>query len=303
VITAVPGVRVGHWSDPQALTGCTVILPPPGTTGSVHVSGGAPATHETDAIAPGRRVQEIHAVLLTGGSAFGLGAANGVMRFLEERGIGHPTPFARVPIVPAAAIYDLLIGDPAVRPRPDDAYTACAAASETEEREGNVGAGMGATVGKGAGFENMSKGGLGMAAGAAGEIIVGALAVVNAVGDVVDSDGSVIAGARAAALEFPPPPGTNTTLGCVVTNAALTKEECARAAQMASAGLARAISPVHTMFDGDTVFLLATRTVPAPPEFGVEIVGRLAADALADAIRRGARAATDVAGVPARGHL
>jgi len=298
MITDVPGVRVGHWTDTEALTGCTVVLAPEGTTGSVVVPGGAPATRETDAIAPGRRVDEVNAILLTGGSAFGLGAANGVMRFLEEKGIGHPTPAGVVPIVPTAAIFDLLVGRADVRPGPDDAYAACATASETERREGNVGAGMGATVGKGAGFENMSKGGLGSASVRDGDLIVGALAVVNAVGDVIDDDGSVIAGARAEPLPLLPILRTNTTIACVATNAVLSKEECHRAAEMATAGLARAIRPVHTMFDGDVVFLLATRAVPS----FVEIVGRLAADVLADAVRRAVRAASDVAGIPARGH-
>jgi len=298
MITDVPGVRVGHWTDENNLTGCTVILPPDGTTGSVVVPGGAPATRETDAIAPGRRVDEVNAVLLTGGSAFGLGAANGVMRYLEERGVGHPTPAGVVPIVPTAAIFDLVVGNPAARPGPDQAYAACEAASGTETREGNIGAGMGATVGKGAGFENASKGGVGSASRRDGDLIVGALAVVNAVGDVVDDDGTVIAGARAEPLAFPPIPGTNTTIACIVTNAVMTKEECHRAAEMATAGLARAVRPVHTMFDGDVIFLLATRAVPS----FVEIVGRLAADVLADAVRRGVRAASDVAGIPARGY-
>ncbi|MGZ4141395.1 MAG: P1 family peptidase [Actinomycetota bacterium] len=298
MITAVPGVRVGHWTDERALTGCTVVLPPPGTTGSVVIPGGAPATHETDAIQPGRRVDEINAVLLTGGSAFGLGAANGVMRYLEERGIGHPTLAGVVPIVPAAAIFDLIVGDAAERPGPDEAYAACEAASADEAREGNVGAGTGATVGKGAGVENMSKGGLGGAARRHGDLVVGVIAVANAVGDVVDEDGTVIAGARAEPTGFPPVPGTNTTLACVATNAVLSKEECHRAAEMATAGLARAVRPVHTMFDGDVVFLLATRAIPS----FVEIVGRLAADALADAIRRAVRAATGVPGIPAMGH-
>jgi L-aminopeptidase/D-esterase-like protein len=298
MITDVPGVRVGHWTDEKALTGCTVLLPPPGTTGSVVVPGGAPATRETDAIAPGRRVDEINAILLTGGSAFGLGAANGVMRFLEEKGIGHATPAGVVPIVPTAAIFDLAVGRADVRPGPDEAYAACEAASDTETREGNVGAGMGATVGKGAGFENMSKGGLGSASLRDGDLVVGALAVVNAVGDVVDDDGSVIAGARAEPLPLLPILRTSTTIACVVTNAVMSKEECHRAAEMATGGLARAIRPVHTMFDGDVVFLLATRAVPS----FVEIVGRLAADVLADAVRRAARAASDVAGIPAHGH-
>jgi len=294
----VPGIRVGHWTDERALTGCTVILPPPGTTGSVVVPGGAPATRETDAIAPGRRVEEVNAVLLTGGSAYGLGAADGVMRFLEERGIGHATPAGVVPIVPAAAIFDLGFGDGAVRPGPGEAYAACEAASETENREGNVGVGMGATVGKLAGFEHMSKGGLGSASLRDGDLVVGALTVVNAVGDVIADDGTVLAGARAEPLPFPPIPGTNTTLACIATNGTLSKEECHRAAEMATAGLARAVRPVHTMFDGDVVFMLATRAVPS----FVEIVGRLAADVLADAIRRAVRAAESIPGIPALGH-
>jgi L-aminopeptidase/D-esterase-like protein len=298
MITDVPGVRVGHWTDPDALTGCTVVLPPAGTTGSVVVPGGAPATRETDAIAPGRRVDEIHGVLLTGGSAFGLGAANGVMRYLEERDVGHPTPAGVVPIVPTAAIFDLAFGSAKVRPGPEEAYAACEEASEHETREGNVGAGMGATVGKLAGFDKMSKGGVGSASARDGELIVGALAVANAVGDVIDDDGTVIAGARGEPLPYPPIPGTNTTISCIVTNAIMNKEECHRAAEMATAGLARAIRPVHTMFDGDVVFFLATRAVPS----SVEIVGRLAADVVTDAVRRAVRAASDIAGVPARGH-
>ncbi|HEV2685432.1 MAG TPA: P1 family peptidase [Actinomycetota bacterium] len=298
MIADVPGVRVGHWTNTEALTGCTVILMPNGTTGSVVVPGGAPATRETDAISPGRRVDEVNAVLLTGGSAFGLGAADGVMRYLEERGIGHPTPAGVVPIVPTAAIFDLGFGSSSVRPGPDEGYAACVAASEAEGREGNIGAGMGATVGKGAGFENASKGGVGNASARDGSLIVGAIAVVNAVGDIVDDDGRVIAGARAEPWPLPPILGTNTTIACIVSNAVMTKEECHRAAEMATAGLARAIRPVHTMFDGDVVFLLATRAVPSY----VEIVGRLAADVLAAAVRRAVRAASDVAGIPARGH-
>jgi L-aminopeptidase/D-esterase-like protein len=295
VITDVPGVRVGHWQDLQALTGCTVILPPPMTTGSVFIPGLAPATRETDAIAPGRRVQYVNAILLTGGSAFGLGAANGVMTFLEERDIGHQTPAGVVPIVPTAAIFDLLVGDAARRPTPDDAYQAClAAASET--LEGNVGVGAGATVGKAAGFENMSKGGLGTASVTVGDVVVGALVVVNAVGDVVEEDGTVIAGARGAPMQMPPP-GTATTLACVATNALLDKEECLAAATIAAQGLGRAIRPVHTMFDGDVVFMLATGAVAS----SVTDVGRAGADVIAHAVRRAVRAATSIDGVPALG--
>jgi L-aminopeptidase/D-esterase-like protein len=219
------------------------------------------------------------------------------MRYLEERGIGHVTPAGPVPIVPAAGIFDLAVGDASIRPGPEQAYAACEDARDDDAREGNVGAGMGATVGKGAGFELMSKGGLGSASRTDGDLILGALAVANSVGDVVDDDGNVIAGARGETV-FPPIPGTNTTLVCVATNAILSKEECHRAAEMASAGLARAVRPVHTMFDGDVVFVLATRATPS----SVEIVGSLAADVVADAVRRAALAAEDVAGIPARGH-
>jgi L-aminopeptidase/D-esterase-like protein len=296
-ITAVPGIRVGHWTNLEALTGCTVILPPPQTIAGVHIPGNAPATRETDAIAPGRRVKFVHAIVLTGGSAFGLGAADGAMRWLEERGIGHDTPFAKVPIVPTAAIYDLLIGDPRVRPGPADAYAACDSASETEAREGNIGAGTGATVGKSAGFEHMSKGGLGTASARDGELIVGALAVVNAVGDVIGEDGAVIAGARAEPLPTPPPERTATTIACVATNAALSSEDTHALAVEASSGLGRAIRPAYTMWDGDTVFALATGSVQA----SVARAAGMAADVLAEAVRRAVRAATTVAGIPALG--
>jgi L-aminopeptidase/D-esterase-like protein len=298
VITDVGGIRIGHWTDPVALTGCTVILPPPGTTGSVAIPGMAPATRETDVIAPGRRVDEPNAILLTGGSAFGLAAADGVMRWLEERGLGHWTPWARVPIVPTAAIFDLVIGDPAVRPTAESGYAACVAASEEAPPEGNVGAGTGATCGKAAGPEWFSKGGLGSSSARDGDLVVGAIAVVNAVGDVVDEDGSIIAGARSDEPWDPPAPGSNTTICCVATNATLTKDECHAVAVMADAGLARAIRPVHTMFDGDAVFVLATNQVASPGE----VVGRLAADVLADAVRRAVRAAVSVPGAPALGH-
>lgn len=286
----ISGVRVGHWDDARALTGCTVILPPPGSTGSVWQPGAAPATRETDALRPGTITDEVHAVLLTGGSAFGLAAADGVMRWLEERGIGFPTPTGPVPIVAAAAIYDLPIGDARVRPGPAEGYAACEAAGEREDREGNVGAGMGATVGKLAGPDFLSKGGLGCAARADAGLEVWALAVVNASGDVIDQDGSVLAGARAEGTLR----GQATTLACLVTNAMLTKPECHQAARAASAGLERAIRPV-TMFDGDTVFVLATGAVPSR----CDLVSALGADALAEAIRRGCRAASSVDGAPA----
>lgn len=296
MITAVPEIRVGHWSDDRALTGCTVILPPPGTAAAAFVAGGAPGTREMDALAPGSLVQEVHGVLLTGGSAFGLAAADGVMRWLEERGVGVPAPGARVPVVPAAVIFDLGIGDSSVRPGPEQGYAACEAASNDESREGNVGAGMGATVGKTAGLDHQSRGGLGGAARAVGDLVVGVIAVVNALGDVVDETGSVLAGARAAA-DFTPPQSTSTTLVCVATNGTLSRDELSRVARIAATGLARAIVPVHTLFDGDTVFALSTRRVPAH----TEMVGRMAADLVAEAVRRAVRAASSVVGAPALG--
>lgn len=295
MITDVPGVRVGHWTDPAGLTGCTVVLPPPGTAGGVFVAGGAPATRETDALAPGTLAGEVHAVVLAGGSAFGLAAADGVMRFLEAEGVGLDTGYGRVPIVPAAALFDLSIGDPAARPGPAEGQAACRAASEGERSEGNVGAGTGATVGKRAGAGLRMKGGLGGASRTEGDLVVGAIAAVNAWGDVLDEEGRVLAGARGApggwVAPFP-----STTLACVATSAALSKEEAHRVARMAAAGLGRAISPAYTMFDGDVIFVLATNRAPFP----VDLVGSHAADSVAEAIRRGVRAAESVEGAPAR---
>jgi L-aminopeptidase/D-esterase-like protein len=267
-------MRVGHWSDPVGMTGCTVVLPPPGTVGSGEVRGGAPGTRETDLLRPGMLVDEVHAVLLTGGSAFGLAAADGVMRWLEERGLGFEAGVARVPIVPAAVIFDLGVGDPRARPGPDQGYAACQAASDPATA-GRVGAGTGATVGL-----DRVPGGLGLAETYEGDVAMWALAVVNAFGAVVDEDGLPLAG------EIPPagavPAWTNTVLGVVATNAALTKEGCRDLAAAAHAGLAKAVSPAHTMWDGDTVFTLATGQVEAPRD----TLELRAGDALAGAIRR-----------------
>lgn len=291
---SIEGLRIGHWTNAEAATGCTVVLPPPGTVGSVFVAGGAPATRETDLLATGTLVNEVHAILLTGGSAFGLAAADGVMRYLEERGVGFDSGVARVPIVPAAAIFDLWVGDATVRPGPDAGYAACAEATEAGTAEGNVGAGAGATVGKGAGPANAMKGGLGWSALSDGDLVAGCVAVVNAFGDVTDAEGRVIAGARGGAdpvdAAWP-----STTLACVVTNAELSKDGAHRVARMASAGLARAIRPVYTMFDGDIVFALASGTCAA----GADRVGTLAAEATAAAVRRGVLTARSIDGVPA----
>ncbi|HEX9891194.1 MAG TPA: P1 family peptidase [Actinomycetota bacterium] len=285
MITAVAGIRVGHWSDHQGLTGCTVVLCPPGTVGSGEVRGGAPGTRETDLLRPGMLVHHVDAVLLTGGSAFGLAAADGVMRFLEEQGRGFDAGVARVPIVPAAVLFDLGVGDPAARPGPEEGYAACGAASG-EVPEGRVGAGTGATVGKLHGPERATPGGLGTASRTADGVTVGALAVVNAMGEVVDDEGAVLAGALPGPDEPAPEQGTlgpmNTTLAVVATDAALTRERAHLLAVAAHDALARAIRPSHMMWDGDTIFTLATgATEAAQPALEA-----MAEEALVEAIRR-----------------
>ena len=325
MITRVEGIRVGHATDLEGLTGCTVVLCPDGTVGSGSVRGGAPGTRETDLLRPGSLVQEIHAVLLAGGSAFGLAAADGVMRWLEERGIGYDAGAARVPIVPAAILFDLGVGDPARRPGPEDGYAACAAAS-SEPAEGSVGAGTGATVAKLEGPERAVKGGVGTVSLEEEGVTVGALAVVNALGEVVEDDGTVIAGLRPARADEPPAtaaadpaeptlfevppvvdppggrpadPGMNTTLVVVATDAKLSKERAHLLSLAGHEGLTRAIRPVHTIWDGDTVFALATGRVEAAQP----LVERLASDAVAEAIRRAVRLAEPLGGIPAAGDL
>src|SRR4051794_31919980 len=290
-LTDVAGVRVGHWTDPQGHTGCSVVLlPDEGAGAGVDVRGAAPGTRETDLLDPSNQVQVAHAVLLTGGSAFGLGAADGVMRRLEERGIGVPTPAGPVPIVPGAVLFDLT---PEVRARPDaDAgYAACVDAERSEPcGSGRFGAGTGATVGKL--FGSASPGGLGTASlRLPGAGTVAALVAVNAVGDVVADDGSVVAGpgsvGRLLAEGAPPPPtGTNTTLVVVATDVTLTKAQAHRLALVAHDGVARSIRPVHTAYDGDTVFAVSTSQVDCDP--GTELVLETAAvEVVAEAIRSG----------------
>ena len=294
MITRVPGIRVGHWTDLAGLTGCTVVLCPPGTVGSGEVRGGAPGTRETDLLRPGTLVQEVHAVLLTGGSAFGLAAADGVMRFLEERGIGFDVRVARVPIVPAAVLLDLGVGDPATRPGTAEGYEACTLAGG-EVAEGNVGAGTGATVAKLHGAHRAVKGGLGTTSREDGNLVVGVLAVVNAFGEVLDQNGDVLAGARPddeAAEEAPGP--TNTTLVVVATNAKLTKERANLLARAAHDGIFGAIKPAHTMWDGDTVFTLATGEVEADQRSLEE----LATQTVTEAIRRGVLLAESIRDFP-----
>ena len=295
MITRVAGIRVGHWTDPIGLTGCTVILCPEATVGSGEVRGGAPGTRETDLLRPGMLVQHVNAVLLTGGSAFGLAAADGVMRFLEERGVGFDTQVRRVPIVPAAALFDLWVGDPDARPGPENGYEACVAASD-QVPEGNVGAGTGATVAKLAGPGGAVKAGLGTASRQDGELVVGAVAAVNAVGEVLDENGEVLAGSR---LDLPgePEAGTNTTLVVVATNARLTRERAHLLAQASHEGLTGAIRPAHTLRDGDTVFSLATGQVEADQRR----VEALAVEAVMESIRRGVLTAESIPGVPAVG--
>jgi L-aminopeptidase/D-esterase-like protein len=288
-LTDVGGIRVGHWSDESALTGCTVVLPPKGTVASCEVRGGAPGTRGTDMLQPGTLLEEAHAIVLTGGSAFGLATAGGVERFLEERGIGSEIGPVIVPSVAVAVIFDLGVGDPTRRPGSDEGYEACLAAS-TGVPEGRVGAGTGATVAKLWGPTRAVPGGLGTWAVSDGDLVVGALFVVNAVGEVVDEDGSVLAGPR---LE----PGErredliewmragNTTIGVVATNATLSKPDARRLAEEANDAVARAVRPAHTFFDGDTVFALATKQVDAT----YVDVAALVEDAVATAVRRAVR--------------
>ena len=266
-ITDVEGIRVGHWSDESALTGCTVILPPPGTIASCEVRGGAPGTRGTDILQPGTLIEEAHAIVLTGGSAFGLASAGGVERYLEERGIGSEIGPVIVPSVAAAVIFDLGVGDPTRRPGAEEGYAACVAAS-ADVSEGRVGAGTGATVAKLWGPTRGVPGGLGTWAVQDGDLVVGALFVVNAVGEIVDEDGSVLAGPRLEPAERREDliewmRAGNTTLGVVATNATLSKPDARRVAELANDSVDMAIRPAHTLFDGDTVFALATQQVNA----------------------------------------
>jgi L-aminopeptidase/D-esterase-like protein len=321
-ITDIPGLLVGHAQNDEALTGCTVILYEKGAVGGVDQRGGAPGTREIDALHPMHLVSKVHGVVLAGGSAFGLDAATGVMRYLEERGVGFDTRIAKVPIVPSAILFDLGIGRPDVRPDAAMGYLACQNASSDPPAEGNVGAGTGATVGKILGPSQCMKSGIGTASMEIGAgVIVGAIAAVNAFGDVIDpSSGQIIAGARSkdvgplhigapgyfadtlqvmqsligrTALGFGG--RGNTVIGVVATNAKLDKEQANKVAQMAHDGLARTIRPAHTMVDGDTIFALATGEHSAD----VNIVGAYAAEVFAQAILRAVRSAKSVAGIPA----
>jgi len=309
-ITDVPGVKVGHFTETRRPTGCTVILTEEGATAGVDVRGAAPGTRETDLLAPTNLVDKVHAILLSGGSAFGLEAATGVVRLLEERGIGFSAGPARVPIVPAAVLFDLSVGDHRIRPDADAGYRAAQAASTAAPAEGSVGAGTGATVGKLFGLGRAMKGGVGTASAKVGAITVGAIVAVNAVGDVIDpASGRVVAGARTedgksalgttrAILAGNLPPaaqaGMATTIGCVATDAQLTKAQAQKLAQIAHDGLARTIDPVHTMFDGDTVFAVATGKSGLPGN--MIALGAIAAAVMASAVLRAVMNATSIRG-------
>ena len=312
-LTAVSGIKVGHHTLAERPTGCTVVLAEAGAVAGGDVRGGAPGTRETDLLDPVNMVQKVHAILLAGGSAFGLDAAGGVMRYLEEKGIGYDAFVAKVPIVTAAILFDLGVGgNPKIRPTADCGYAAAQAASDAPVAEGNVGAGAGATVGKLGGPARSMKAGVGSAAIVLPNgLVVAALVAVNAVGDVIDpATGQVVAGVRNAdgkgfadarrlirSGALARRPGENTTIGVVATNATLTKAEATKVAQMAHDGYARAISPAHTMADGDTVFALATGTLAG--EGNATLVGALAAEVMADAIVRAATQATGIPGIPA----
>jgi L-aminopeptidase/D-esterase-like protein len=313
-ITDVPGIRVGHSTNLEAGTGCTVILCDTPAVGGVDVRGGAPATRETDLLSPMCIVEEVHAILLTGGSAFGLDAASGVVRYLDKRGIGYDSGVARVPIVPGAAIFDLAFGSATIRPGDKDGYEACEQASTGPVEMGNVGGGTGATVGKMLGPNFAMKGGIGSASIKLSDgLIVGAIVIVNALGDVIDIQTQLpIAGTRHTTTQDPMPgnPFGNTTIAVIATNAALTKAETNKVAQMAHDGMAHVVRPAHTMFDGDTVFALASAkmTSSTPHERAlaaqqVSLLGAAAANTLARAIVKAIRAARDLHGIPAASSL
>ena len=313
-ITAVPGIRVGHFTLPGGMTGCSVVLADgEGAVGGVSQRGGAPGTRETDLLDPLNLVERVNAIVLSGGSAFGLDAAQGVVKYLEEKNIGYKTNQGVVPIVPAAILFDLGFGGNKTRPTADCGYRAAGAATDGRVAEGNVGAGAGATVGNLGGGLKPMKAGIGSAAIVLPTgLIVGAIVAVNAVGDVIDpATGNVVAGARnadgkladarkvrrAGAQTTAPRPGEHTTLGIVATNAKLTKAQASRMALMADDGLARALYPSHTLGDGDTVFALATGGWNGNAD--VTIVGALAADAMSEAILRAAVMAKTSGGLPA----
>ena len=322
-VTEIEGIKVGHFTDRRRPTGCTVVLAEGGAVGGVDVRGGAPGTRETDLLDPVNLVRQVHAVVLSGGSAFGLDTATGAMRYLEERSIGFDVRIAKVPIVPAAILFDLGIGDkPHIRPNAEAGYQACLAATIDPVAEGSVGAGAGATVGKmsvgASGGRNAMKGGIGNACFTTPDgLRVGAIVAVNAVGDVYDPDtGGMLAGARlpdgsgfvhvarrireAGSLRLETPPG-NTTIGVIVTNADLTKTQASRIAQVGHNGLVRAINPAHLQADGDTLFAMATGTWQG--DVNLSLVSILAAEAVTRAIIRAVVTADGLPGYPSYSDL
>lgn len=312
-ITDVAGIRVGHFTDKRRPTGCTVLIFDKGATAGVDVRGSAPGTRETDLLNPVNTVQQVNAILLSGGSAYGLDAASGVVKYLEEKGFGYKMGPMIVPIVPAAILFDLGVGDWKIRPTAESGYQACVAASAGKVEEGNVGAGAGATVGKMFGPKSAMKSGLGTASIRVGNtgIVVAALVAVNAVGDVVDSKtGKIVAGARNAdgtgfmnsisrmrdGYRVELQNARNTTIGVVATNVAFDKAQITKIAQMAHDGLARSINPVHTPGDGDTLFAVATGTAPEKANHGS--IGAIAAEAMAEAVVRAVKKAKGIPGYP-----
>jgi len=310
-ITDVPGIKVGHYTDTEAATGCTVVLCESGAVPGVDVSGAAPGSRETEVVRPGSSVERVHAVVLSGGSAYGLDAAGGAMKYLEERGIGFQTRAALVPIVPAAIIYDLGIGSPRARPGVGEGYQACLAAGEGKVEEGCAGAGTGATVGKCLGMERATKSGLGTASRELdGGVVVAALMVVNAFGDVIDPrSGRVVAGPRndagdgflstsalfQAGRVRGRPSTLNTVIGVVAGNVRLGKEQAGRLARAAQVGVARTIDPCGTEYDGDTIFWLSL----GEKRCDISRLGAAAAEVVAEAVLRAVRQAGATAGIPA----
>lgn len=315
-LTDITGIKVGHFTSTERPTGCTAVLVEKGAIAGVDVCGGAPGTRETDLLNPINTVQMVHAIVLSGGSAFGLDTASGVMRYLEEQKVGFDTKVALVPIVPAAVIFDLHLGDSRIRPTAEDGYQAAKNAKARSFAIGSVGAGAGATVGKLFGIERATRGGLGTASICLGNLVVAALVVVNAVGDIIDPQtGSCVAGARSdegdtlldamAALRSGRRPnvfsGQNTSLAVVATNARLTKTEVSKLAQMSQAGFARTINPVHTPLDGDTIFALSTGDYPQHVD--LITLGALAADVVANAVLNAVQAAMPYQSIPAAADL
>lgn len=308
-ITDISGIRIGHADNPTAATGCTVILCPEGATAGVDVRGGAPGTRETDLLNPINYVDKVHGILLSGGSAFGLDAASGIMQYLEEQNIGFDVGVTKVPIVAGAVLFDLSCGDYRIRPDKAMGYEACLAADSGLVAEGSVGAGTGATVGKIFGTEHAMKGGLGTVCLGIGNLLVGAIVAVNCLGDVVSPiDGSIVAGAFQeepfsflnceAGLLAQHDKVTNrftanTTIGAVITNAVMSKGQATKVASMAHNGFARTIRPAHTLFDGDTIFAVATGHIAAD----INVVGVLAAQAVEQAVLRAVTQAKSLAGV------